>query len=261
MPIEMVDLEQVVKDYIRNDWLEDRHRKEADMDNAEIKWDHVQFTHYPAKYTYDNGDSNEEDANGEMIKTGKLSTPGSHIIFTAYFTNNTSTQQTHTLTTERRTESTCTVSLSKSYTMGGSFNIRLTPPNPIIEANAGFKGELSKMSGLNDTFSKEMTWSVNSQIIVPKQSCTKADLVIREDNFDGHFTLRTKLEGKVVYTVWDKKKNHLSSGRLDVKNIFKSCKSFQVENGVVYFTSEGNCKCRFGVEQKMNLTELPLDRD
>ena len=258
MPIEIVDIDQVVKDYIHSDWLEDKHRKDADMDNAEIRWDHVKFTHYPAKYLYED-DDNEESSEGEAKGAGMLSTPGSHIIFTAYFTNNTSTQQTHTLTTERRTESTCTVSLSKSYTVGGSFNIRLTPPNPIIEANAGFKGELSKMSGLNDTFTKVMTWSVNSQIIVPQKTCTKADLVIREDNYDGHFTLCTKIEGKVVYTVWDKKKNHLSSGRLDVKNIFKSCKSFRVENGAVYFTSEGNCKCRFGVEQKMNLKELPIE--
>ena len=72
--------------------------------------------------------------------------------------------------------------------------VQLTPPNPIIEANAGFHGEMSMEKGVNQTFEQELAWSVDNEIEVPSGHVTKADLVI-------------KVTGAVQAQV-DKKKNN-----------------------------------------------------
>ena len=141
-------------------------------------------------------------------------------------------------------------------------NVRITPPNPVIEANAGFEAEMSKMRGLTETVEKELTWSVNSQVKIPKKSRTRVDLVIKEDEYDGHFTMDTKLEGNVIVTVWTKnKEKHVNSANIKVSSIFDKHKSFRYDKAtnILLFKTEGNCRCRFGIEQKMEQTELPLE--
>ncbi|XP_071117326.1 uncharacterized protein [Haliotis cracherodii] len=267
MSIDIVDLEDIVTTFFFEEWMEDKKKKDADRESVEIKWDRVRFTHSPAKYVKDEEEKNgdEEGENGEDAdpekRIAKGGNPNAHVIFTAFFANNTEAEQVHTLTTERRTKSTCTVSLSKAYTLGASVNIRITPPNPIVEANAGFKAEMSKMKGLSETVEKELTWSVNSQIKIPKKSRTRVDLVIKEEEYDGRFTMDTKIEGNVIITAWTKNRDkHVSSANIKVASIFAKNKYFKVDKpkNAAVFVTQGNCKCRFGIEQNMEQTELPL---
>ncbi|XP_067678167.1 uncharacterized protein [Haliotis asinina] len=261
MSIDVVDLEEIVTTFFFEKWLEEKKKKEADRESVEIKWDRVRFTHSPAVYVKDEVAEEAGEQTDPEVKTEKGGTPNTHVIFTAFFANNTEAEQVHTLTTERRTKSTCTVSLSKAYTLGASVNIRITPPNPIVEANAGFKAEMSKMKGLSETVEKELTWSVNSQIKIPRKSRTRVDLVIKEEEYDGHFTMDTKIEGNVVITAWTKNRDkHISSASIKVATIFEKHKGFKVDKpkNEATFTTVGNCKCRFGIEQNMEQTELPL---
>ena len=60
-----------------------------------------------------------------------------------------------------------------------SIVFKLTPPNPIIEANAGFHGEMSMEKGVNETFEQELAWTVDNSIEVPSGYVTKAQLEIQ----------------------------------------------------------------------------------
>lgn len=56
---------------------------------------------------------------------------------------------------------------------------------------------LSFSKGICQTFEHELSWSVDNGIEVPPGYQTKAELVIREDNFNGDFQILTTFEGKV----------------------------------------------------------------
>lgn len=52
----------------------------------------------------------------------------------------------------------------------------------MIEANAGFHGEMSMEKGVNETFEQELTWTVDNEIEVPSGHVTTAELVIKVCN-------------------------------------------------------------------------------
>ncbi|ESP05653.1 hypothetical protein LOTGIDRAFT_103152 [Lottia gigantea] len=196
----------------------------------------------------------------EYFDSTRLATPKSHVIFTAHFTNATDSKQVYALKTERRTNSTCSVSLMKSYTIGVNVDIKLTPPNPIIEANAGFHGEMSMEKGAEETFEEELTWTVDNQITVPPGFVTQADLVIKEDNFTAAFKTESRFDGKIHVNIRSKKDNsvinHLTA---TVREVFTQDKGFsKVDKTGSTLTTVGKCKCRFGVEQHVKLTQRKL---
>nr|KAG5709605.1 hypothetical protein BaRGS_001655 [Batillaria attramentaria] len=178
----------------------------------------------------------------------------------ANFSNDTPKPQRYTLRTERRTKSTCNVALNKTYTVGASIEIKLTPPNPIIEANAGFHGEMSMEKGVNETFEQELAWTVDNEIEVPPGHMTKADLVIKEDEFDGEFTIESKFEGKVVVTYETKKqREHVATVVRNVKSFLNKENGFKTDDeGRPCFVTKGKCKCRFGIEQNVLLKQTTL---
>lgn len=246
MSQEILDLEELVKAWVEDFELDKSHRKEADVIlPTDINWQHMRVQHGKTDY-YD------------QIKK---STPKTHVLFTAHFSNDTNTKQVYTLKTERRTKSTCNISMEKCYTVGFNLDIKLCPPNPIIEANAGFKGEMSVTKADSQTFEEELVWSVDNQISVPSYHSTKANLVLKEDEYTSSFRCETKFEGKIHITLRSKKDNTpLITLTADVKHVFRAEHGFRVEKNAVYFTSQGRCKCRFGIEQRVKLTERALKK-
>jgi len=244
MSQEILDLEDLVRNYVNEFPIDKSQRKEADdILSTDINWRHVRIHHGKTEY-YDQV---------------KKSTPKTHVLFSAHFTNDTDQSQVYTLKTERRTKSTCNISMEKCYTIGMSLDIKLCPPNPIIEANAGFKGEMSVKKADAESFEEELVWSVDNQISVPPKYRTKADLVLKEDEYTSHFKCETKFEGKIHVTLRSKRDNTpLTTITADVRNIFRSDAGFRVDKTGVYFVSQGRCKCRFGIEQHVRLSQMAI---
>ena len=242
---ELIDLEELVKHWVNEFPLDKSQRRDADdITSADINWNHMRIRHGATEY-YD------------QIKQ---STPKTHVLFTAHFTNDTNQPQVYTLKTERRTKSTCNISMEKSYTIGMSLDVKLVPPNPVIEANAGFKGEMSVTKADGESFEEELVWSVDNQISVPAKVKTRADLVLKEDEYTSHFKCETKFEGKVHVTLRNKKDNSpITTLTGDVRHIFRADNGFRVDKTGVYYISQGRCKCRFGIEQHVKLSQTKVE--
>ncbi|CAG5131612.1 unnamed protein product, partial [Candidula unifasciata] len=179
MSVEVLDIEQLVKDYAE-DFLDGEQKKHADIKNPIINWDRMHVLYGETKYT----------------RPEVPPTPTSHVLFSANFVNNTPKTQTYALRTERRTRSSCSICFTKVYSYSGGIQMRLTPPNPIIEANAGFQASLTNEKSVCHTSEQELAWSVDNEIEVPPAYQTKAELVIKEDHFNGDFQIVTTFEGK-----------------------------------------------------------------
>lgn len=243
--LDLIDLEELVLDSAEK-MLDADAKKKADLEHPDISWDRMYVTHGETLY----------------VDTRRSPKPTAHVLFTANFSNDTPKPQRYMLRTERRTKSTCNIALCKTYTMGASVSIKLTPPNPIIEANAGFHGEMSMGKGVNETFEQELAWAVDNEIEVPPGYVTKADLVIKEDEFDGEFTIESTFEGKVVVTYETKKqpREHVSTVVRDVKKFMTKDKGFKMdEEGRPCFVTRGKCKCRFGIEQNVLLRQSAIN--
>jgi hypothetical protein len=240
MSIELLDLDQIVRDYAE-DFLEGNQKKHADLKNPVINWERMHVIYGETKYT----------------KPEIPPTPTSHVLFSANFMNKTPNNQTYALRTERRTLSSCSIVFSKIYSYGGGIQVRLTPPNPVIEANAGFQANLTKENSVSQTFEQELTWSVDNEIVVPPGYQTKAELVIREDNFNGDFVTPCVFEGKILVTYENKAtKEHITTITASVNKLFDVKKGFVIDElKRPVFSVKGVCKCRFGVEQNVKLTE------
>ena len=248
MAPEILDVDEIIKRWAREFPLERDQKKLVadDILTQDINIKHFRVTHDPPKY---------EDES-------RVGDSKSHVLFTAVFSNSTDEQQTYNFSTQRKTRSTCTVVCTKGYRFEAHMDIKLLPPNPVLQANGGFKSEmmLSKSSG--QTFEEELLWSVDSQVKVPPQYRTKAALVIKEDEYKGSFSVKSKFEGKVHVTLRNKRDNSaLTTITGTVKQIFTPQLGFQVDKSGIYCVTEGNCKCRYGIQQRVKLTQKALQGD
>ncbi|CAG5116401.1 unnamed protein product, partial [Candidula unifasciata] len=102
--------------------------------------------------------------------------------------------------------------------------------------------------GVCHTSEQELAWSVDNEIEVPP------------DHFNGDFQIVTTFEGKVLVTYESKKnRDHIATINVSVDKLFKGNKDFVFnEFGRPTFIAKGVCKCRFGVEQNVKLTESPI---
>ncbi|CAL1544331.1 unnamed protein product [Lymnaea stagnalis] len=243
MPIDLIDLEQLVKDYAES-FLDGDHKRHADLKNPIISWDRMYVIYGETKYT----------------KPEVPPKPTAHVLFSATFTNNTPSPQNHNLRIERSTRSTCEISFVKAFSYGFQIQMKLAPPNPVIEANAGFHSEVTNQKGYSSTTEQELTWGVDSEIVVRPGYQTKAELIFTEDDFNGDFEVLTSFEGKVIVTYENKKnKDHILTVTESVSKIFNSKNGFSKDSdGRPTFLVKGVCKCRFGVEQSVNLSEILL---
>jgi len=239
----LVDLAEIALSLAER-FLDKDQRKSADMQSPILNWDHMIVKYGDTVYTQPTGSPK----------------PKAHVLFSANFTNNTPSPQTYALRTERRTRSECTVNFQKSFTYGAELSIKIAPPNPIIEANTGFKSEITKERGVSETFEQELSWSVDNQVKVPPGFETKAELVINEKSYNGDFEELVTFEGKVLVTFEDKKtREHIQTVKLEVNKLFTAASGFGKDNkGRPTFTVKGTCRSRFGVEQNVKLTEREI---
>ena len=107
---------------------------------------------------------------------------------------------------------------------------------------------------------------MDSQIKVPPQHKTTAELVITEDAFQSNFKLTSKVSGKVIVTVTNLNDNNAFVKVMEnqigaivtqvLQNVLTS--DIVVQKNVVTFTTEGKCTFRYAVEQHIKLHESKI---
>uniref|UniRef100_A0A0V0J8B5 Uncharacterized protein n=1 Tax=Schistocephalus solidus TaxID=70667 RepID=A0A0V0J8B5_SCHSO len=253
MASESVDINDLILEYVKTSGIPRDLRSRVNFDSP--KWGEI----VDAKLRVHQKPA-EHMATENKASVGRCK---SSIIFSSVFTNNTSETQTNNMRSERRTTSMCRMLLTKCVTRGGSLNLQVGPPNTCIQANGGFSKQCSLTKEGEKTMEEELVWSIDSQIVVPPGYRTKADLVITEDEYDGHFRAETIFEGSICVLVKDKKDgsvlcpvviNDLTKvltpqyGFMPVKDI----------RGAVSYVNEGRCFCSYGVGQRVDLTETKI---
>jgi len=109
------------------------------------------------------------------------------------FANRTDREQTYSFRADRTTRSTCAVSVEQACTTGVEVGVRLTTPGQILEANAGFRREVTLASSESETIEQELAWSVDSQVSVLGRHVGDAKLVVLEQEYDGRFAVKSRI--------------------------------------------------------------------
>lgn len=188
-------------------------------------------------------------------------------LFKSTFTNTTDREQEYSFKTERSTRSSATVVVEKGVCRGVEMALKLKTPCEVVEANAGFHAEVSVMHIGENTTEEELVWGVDSTVRVPPLCETVAELVILEDHYVRGFTIESRLSGRVIVTVTNLKDNNslvtIIEGKIAdiIRGLANySSMGFVVQNDTVSFTTKGICKFKYGVEQKVRITEHAVRR-
>ena len=246
----VTDIEQIVKTWAWTSFVKTRgkdHQKlKFDEVKIDINWSRVRFTPSPPEYF----DSNMVDQ------------PSSKIVFTSTFENNTESDQDHSFTTERSTVCTTTTSISKGYTQGFHLELKLGLPEEVAAATAGFGREVNMDTTEEATNEQTITWSVNSNVHVPKKHKTTAKMEVKEKEYTGKFKLNVRMRGMVIVAFTNIRENNcfIHSSEGDISQILGDAKGtgYKIEGKTAIWEVEGSSKFRFGVEQQVKLDEEPL---
>ncbi|VDO97121.1 unnamed protein product [Soboliphyme baturini] len=187
------------------------------------------------------------------------------LLFRTYFVNKTNQEQEYSFKAERVTRSACTVIIEQGLTRGAEFGLKLATPCEVLEANAGFKREITLANIDEDTVEEEMTWGVDSALRVPPMTETTAELIMTEAHCSSNFTMETRMHGRVIVSVTNLRDNNslvtvIEGNLADImqKEICSGLRGFRIDKNVVIAEYKGQCYFRFGLEQRINITSKPL---
>ncbi|CAL1544327.1 unnamed protein product [Lymnaea stagnalis] len=239
-----IDLTHLVKSYFEPQ-LEDEVRKRADKKNPVIDWSLMTKTFGPTVY----------------LKSKETPKPKMNILFSANFENTTPKPQVYTLKTDRKTQAVTDIMFKKSYTVGGEIEATVGMP---VDAGGLLKADFSRVSGNRVYNEQELTWGVDSEITVEPGHCVRAELVVKESDFSGEFEEVVTFDGDVAISYYHKKEKYIVETLEDsVAKIFVTKHGFGTDiKGRPTFNIRGVCKCKYGMEQFINLIERegPCDK-
>ncbi|CAH8863465.1 unnamed protein product [Trichobilharzia szidati] len=268
-----VDICDLIIDYVAQFPLAKDIKSRINLDDiqlTDIDFTRLQIIHKETEYltspNLTNGDLEQNSTAPAQPPTTTVLAPTvkrnlkSHVLFSSLFTNNTSETQTNHLRTERRTSSSCRLSLQKAVVKGGNINLQIGPPSMSVQANGGFRREVTMSKDIEQVFEEELIWTLDTEIVVPPGYRTRAELVITEDEYNGKFQVETVFEGTISVKLRDKKDGSIVSVVVinDLSKVLNSKHGFyQVPNstGAVSFINEGSCHCHFGIGQRVELHE------
>nr|CAH8863934.1 unnamed protein product [Trichobilharzia regenti] len=210
-------------------------------------WDDIFVTHEKPEY-FDN-------------VTVKL--PKSHTLFSTTFKNNTDSEQEYSFRTERCTRSTAEIEIQKGVIMSKELSIKLALPSSIMEANAGFKHEISIGSSTRQSTEEELAWGVDTRISVPARHSASAEVKISEEEMNCCFRLKSSMYGRLRVLFLDPVRDN---------SLVKYLEDRTRENGpdkgphvwtepmksgqrVLHMEIWGKCKFRFGVHQAVEVNQ------
>ena len=88
---------------------------------------------------------------------------------------------------------------------------------------------------------------------------TTAELMIREDEYKGTFEIKTYFRGDLCVRLFSVNGDEvclIELGELD--EVFTKERGFQRDNKGLFRISRGECKAKYGVEQKIELKQRPI---
>ncbi|KAI3381756.1 hypothetical protein SNEBB_001891 [Seison nebaliae] len=136
-----------------------------------------------------------EDATYE--RTNMNLGPKTHMLFKSKYVNDTELEQEYQVKAERKTVSTCSLTVLEGFLMESEFSMEIALPGDIVELGAGFKTEYSLENERHKSIEEEMTWNVESTVRVPAMTETTAQLVVKEDEYKGKFSFNTYFSGSI----------------------------------------------------------------
>jgi hypothetical protein len=254
--VDVVDLDELVKKWATQMFEYTKSKDHARIPKEHlafnVDWKRVRFVHHEPEY----------------IDKRKSATPKSQILYRTHFTNNTDLDQEYSFRAERTTSSVCEVHVERAVTVGCEMNLSLKTPCDVFEANAGFKREVCVTKCQGEIVEQTMTWGVDSLIRVPPMTRTSAELVVYEDTFDGNFSVRSDVSGKLLVSVMNLRDNNnfLKSIEGDIIEIIRretennGLKGFTFDStqGVITYVTRGRCSYRYGIEQHVQLSQQKL---
>lgn len=182
--------------------------------------------------------------------------PKQQLLFKATYKNDTDCTQENTFRAERSTQSQAELIVREGVCFN-QFGVVVPLPNDVASANAGFPSELSVCKQMIGKWKEEMKWSVDNRITVQPGESVTAKLLVEEKQWNGEFSITTKLSGKIRVVIRDDFGN-VSSVAGDLQEIFSHAKEAGLNAGnlkvlpdAVQFVTNGKLNFRYGIEQKV----------
>lgn len=255
---DLVDLEQIVLNWAKQIFDITKTKAEAKIGKKHlqfnINWSHLLNECLDPTYTFGGIDSRSVKQNKEE-----------QCLFKSTFSNTTDREQEYSFKTERSTRSSATVVVEKGICRGVEMALKLKTPCEVVEANAGFHNEISITHIGENTAEEELIWGIDSNVRVPPRCEAVAELVILEDRQVRNFKVESRLSGKIIVTVTNLRDNNSLVTIIEgnIADIVRGIANhpnmgFTVQDDIVMFTATGICKFKYGVEQKVRITEKPL---
>jgi hypothetical protein len=196
----------------------------------------------------------------QYMNTEKPGAPKTHVLFKSTFINDTSSEQEYQLRAERKTVSSCDIEIIEGFFTEGSAELSLEIPIPgcVLSAGAGFKREYALENRTSKSVEEELTWSIESNVRVPGMSKTTAELLVQEDKFQGSFEIKTYFYGDIRVKLLKDSQELISIDLSDLEDIFTRDKGFKKDQKGLFRITRGECKARYGIEQKIELHQQPL---
>ncbi|CAD6198975.1 unnamed protein product [Caenorhabditis auriculariae] len=255
----LVDLEEIVLNWAKVIFDTTKTNKEAKIKKK--------YLSYNINWTKLFQESSEPTYSIHGARPNVISNPKDEkVLFKTTFTNTTQREQEYSFKTERATRSTSTVIIERGVCRGTEVSLKLKTPCEVVEANAGFHQEVMLNHIGENTNEEELGWGVDSTVRVPPNSETVAELVIIEDIVSRDFHIENRLSGKVLVTITNMKENNslVTVVEGNVADIIRgmtdyAAKGFTFEgNQITKYETRGTCIFRYGIEQKVRITETPL---
>ncbi|OZC08191.1 hypothetical protein X798_04807 [Onchocerca flexuosa] len=286
---ELVDLEVIVLNWAKQIFDVTKTKAEAKINKKflqyNINWSHLFNESLEPIYTI-----------GDVDVRNVRQSKDEQSLFKSTFTNTTEREQEYSFKTERSTRSAATVIIEKGVCRGVEMALKLKTPGEVVEANAGFSTELMVMNIGENRIEEELVWGVDSTVRVPPLCETVAELIILEDHQTRlvffvlqlslnclhpicnvlfmhstdwlaglKFSIESHMSGRIIVTVTNIKDNNslvtIIEGKVAdiIRGITNySSLGFTIQNDVVSYTMKGTCKFKYGVEQKVKITEHPV---
>lgn len=89
---------------------------------------------------------------------------------------------------------------------------------------------------------------------------TTAELVVNENQFISKFEVKTYFSGKVLVCLQKDNHTYLRLDLGDLNQIFTPEKGFRRDEQGIYYLTKGECKARFGIDQKIALHQYPIKK-
>ena len=209
-------------------------------------------------------------------------------LFKTEYTNTSGHDQKFTFHTERKTTSTMSINVQKSYTVGGQLNLALSLPvtatNLIdpLSVTGALTGQYQLTKSKNESITTEQMWSVNNDVTVQDKKKVTAEMRVTEEEAFATFKVKHTItpmpntsnipvyvvpesdimkdpdDRKIldVFTLKNKNLARIFDNEKARQNGIKACR----ETKSIEFVSEGDVKCVYQSKQMIDVKTVDVTR-